>query len=871
MLLKLLLLNGAVCLQLLLTCCFAQNDCGPNTINTAKEQYAIGQFNECINTLTQCMNSKGFKDFNVRFSAYKILSLCYLAIDKDHAADSLIENMLYMQPYLEPDTLNDPDRFVRAWQRVKSNLENTTIVSSVSKRPEDIRLAPATTYVITQEQIMQRGYNDLIDILKDIPGFDISIYYGQLYANVYQRGFRTNNTDKTLLLIDGVEDNDLWSNFADMSQQYPVTNIKRVEVIYGPASTMYGPNAFSGVINIITKSASDFIHKGRSIGFQVSTGYGSYNTKYIDASAGYKNNVYSLSITGRLYYSDRPNLSSQDMWDYDPSDIERSDTIYKNRLRMKDVNAEDTGAYNPVLVKQVKNQGNNKYTIIPTDSAAQLARKIDTAYYNSPAYTAFQNSAQDFFLSAKMNIAGFSLGAFLWDKNEGSGTTYMHRIASVKNTRWKPEHNAVYLNYSRNINSQMDFSVSANYELHTLNDGSKETRGIKGYYNGSLKILDLIKGITPEDSTTYYYEQSNQFRSEVRFAYTQSKFFNIVSGIELRNSLLQGYLLTSTSPNAQDSGYLPVDSSVGNNTYKETNIGIYTQGTYRTKHGLGFTAGARFDHNGIRDNLGLGYTLSPRIVIDYSVNKNWIIKAIYSAGIQNISNSTRFFNYHLVANAGLKPEKILNYELSSAYTFSKHVNTDIDFYYSAVKDVVNTVKLIDPLGKQYQQNQNIGRFKIFGIQANAYYTSKHLQVTLNYSYTNPKQTEGTGYDSTINDSTYIIADIAAHKANAIVNYSFLNHYNLNFRVNYVGNKRAGANTTAPKNPIPLFKGYCLGNASVSIKDVLKLNGLLLQFNCNNIFNKLYYSPGIRNATGLFFPDQILQMRRNYSVRINYEF
>jgi len=61
------------------------------------------------------------------------------------------------------------------------------------------------------EEIKQRGYTDLIQVLQDIPGFDVSIYYGQLYANVYQRGLRTNNTDKTLLLVDGVEENDLWT------------------------------------------------------------------------------------------------------------------------------------------------------------------------------------------------------------------------------------------------------------------------------------------------------------------------------------------------------------------------------------------------------------------------------------------------------------------------------------------------------------------------------------------------------------------------------------------------------------------------------------------------------------------------------------
>src|SRR5205085_2163990 len=210
--------------------------------------------------------------------------------------------------------LRDPERFRNRVDFIKSN-----IISSVSKHNEDIRLAPATTTVITQEEILQRGYTDLIDILKDIPGFDISIYYGQLYANVYQRGFRTDNSEKFLLLFDGVEENDLWSNFADISQQYPLTNIKRVEVIYGPASTMYGPNAYSGVINVITKEPEDYIKEKRSFGVQANAGIGSYNTKYLDASAAFKKGIFSFSATGRLYYSDRPDLSGDQQWDFNPN------------------------------------------------------------------------------------------------------------------------------------------------------------------------------------------------------------------------------------------------------------------------------------------------------------------------------------------------------------------------------------------------------------------------------------------------------------------------------------------------------------------------------------------------------------------------
>jgi hypothetical protein len=107
------------------------------------------------------------KAFNAdqKVQAFHILGKCYLAIDSIAKADSVIEELLALKENFETDS-KDPDRFVNRVLFIKS-----TIISSVSKRNEDIRLAPATTAIITAEEIKQRGYTDLIQVLQDIPGF----------------------------------------------------------------------------------------------------------------------------------------------------------------------------------------------------------------------------------------------------------------------------------------------------------------------------------------------------------------------------------------------------------------------------------------------------------------------------------------------------------------------------------------------------------------------------------------------------------------------------------------------------------------------------------------------------------------------------
>ena len=112
----------------------------------------------------------------------------------------------------------------------KENLKVT--VSSVSKRPEDIETAPAVVEIIEAKDIVARGYVDLIDLLSDISGFEISKTHAINYANEYQLGYRQQNTERTLFMIDGVEENDLYSNIAYISRQYPISNIKAINFFY---------------------------------------------------------------------------------------------------------------------------------------------------------------------------------------------------------------------------------------------------------------------------------------------------------------------------------------------------------------------------------------------------------------------------------------------------------------------------------------------------------------------------------------------------------------------------------------------------------------------------------------------------------------
>lgn len=127
-------------------------------------------------------------------------------------------------------------------------------VVSASNRAERLGEAPATVIVIDRAEIQARGYRSLLDLLDDLPGMDVMFSLGDTQYRNYWRGYRYTIGAPFLLMLDGVIFNHLYFNEADVLIAFPLANIERVEIVYGPASSIYGPNAFMGVINVLTRN-----------------------------------------------------------------------------------------------------------------------------------------------------------------------------------------------------------------------------------------------------------------------------------------------------------------------------------------------------------------------------------------------------------------------------------------------------------------------------------------------------------------------------------------------------------------------------------------------------------------------------------------
>ena len=159
-------------------------------------------------------------------------------------------------------------------QQVQS-LDSVTIESTRIDLP--FKENSRTISIITAEVIEDSPATNLAELLQQEAGIDIRRQgiYG-MQADLYIRG---GSFDQTLLLIDGIKVEDPQTGHHTLNIALPLEVIKRIEIIKGAAARIFGQNAFTGAINIVTKTNGDLKN---NVGFQL----GSYNQQHATATLG---------------------------------------------------------------------------------------------------------------------------------------------------------------------------------------------------------------------------------------------------------------------------------------------------------------------------------------------------------------------------------------------------------------------------------------------------------------------------------------------------------------------------------------------------------------------------------------------------------
>lgn len=264
--------------------------------------------------------------------AYRLLSLSCLYMDMPEQAEMYAGKLLRLDPYYT--SYGDNPRFADILAKLKKGISTVTTASKMAESVEEV---PVPLTLITEDMIRASGAVRLQDLLLlYVPG--LSAISG-LEDNVAMRGVYGLAQETILVMVDGHRLNSQSSNSESFDFRNSVDKIKQIEVLRGPASSLYGNVALTAVVNIITKSGSDMD------GLRVSAMTGSPSTIGGTIMLGHGNLQSDYSVWGSIFNSKGQAVKTGGTTHYIGAYNSKPSFDLGAKLRYDDVNIEITGQH----------------------------------------------------------------------------------------------------------------------------------------------------------------------------------------------------------------------------------------------------------------------------------------------------------------------------------------------------------------------------------------------------------------------------------------------------------------------------------------------------------------------------------------------
>lgn len=613
----------------------------------------------------------------------------------------------------------DSTKAVDLYEMSLEDLMNTEVITA-SKKGEKISDAPATVVVITAEQIKQFGWKDLKDIFRAIPSTDVSYdVQGEIRTLVTMRGVLGNQ--KILVLQDGQRQNPITGERFVYGNNIPLNFYKRIEIVYGPASALYGAEAYAGVINMITKDGADID------GIEVNTGYVSTNAFVGDIMFGKKVDENTDVIVGARVYngSDFPlHEEYTDSVDY------ASVNQYTGKL------AEESQQY-PIKNWNLFTKIKYKNLTIGADWQHEYETNAPSCIPTQYAYIAKNVWSQDI----------------------------RHAYATldvVKKEKFNAHTTLTLGDYT--VNPSSNFTIVSG-------DQSSARPGYKYAHSGYVEGLAQVDW-TPCDHFSLIggasYSMVNSFPK------TQN-----LDGIPFGTN---GAPVDDLSQFVDSNGYVFGLKGFTDSLFdvrKYSNIGSFLQAKISPMKELAITLGGRFDYN-----TDYGVTVNPRIGVVYQPIEKLSIKGMFGTSYIQPSNYYKWENWanpyamH-IPNENIKPETLMSFELSAKYYVTKNTSISFSAFRNNMKNmIVPTVANAQDGGYSYYNplrpligedpstgfveiNANVGSVMSQGIEGGFNYRYQNFLAIVSYSFIN-----GDNGDTIFSH----INKVSTHKINTNISY-----------------------------------------------------------------------------------------------------
>lgn len=823
-------LLAAVVLILLPRIAQAQSAC-PEALAEAQKSYDSGDFAQAVSLLRD--GCRGKLSRTVAVQVQSLLARALMYDERPDEARKEISRLLRLEPGF--DDAAGSARFAALIAEVRRE-EQTTQVTSVSKTSESAREAPATVVIVTGEEIERRGYLDLEQLLHDLPGFDVNRTNGDIYSHVYQRSYYDEFNSRLLLLVDGVEQNDLTQGTQYLSRQYPLTNIDRVEIVYGPASTMYGANAYTGVISVITKDAAALVGENKEFGLTGHATAGGYGGGAVDMTAAGVNGggTVTWSVAGRYQQGKERDLSAYDSWDY----------TYRNL----------------------------NYAALPTLSGVnaaglQLARQLDRDLIEQHGL-GFNDRARNWGVNAKVQVSNLTFGLQSWRSEEGVASGYGASLFGGSST-YTPEQTALYLRYSLRL-SAGTLNVFTRYRQSSIEQESSAFDAMALYANGILTSRDLFPrtcgaAVCPPTAPILFRINgralSTQVRGEISMAWQPSETLSGVTGVEFAKSTIQ----------SQYDQFVNGDPAIISAHNYHTDLAVWGQGSWKPLPSLRFIAAGRLSHNELNNSVrsevsGFGALFTPRVGVIYTPGRRrLVLKAVYAEAFKDPTDTEKFGGYvfpravwQSALNFDLRPERVRNTEVSAGWEPDERTAVQLSAYEARYRGVIAITQL--PASSSCPapclRNQNRDEIHVRGLEATARHRIAAAELWANYTHVQPVQ-------HIPSVGAVRVPNIATNQVNAGADVDW-RRLTAAVRSHWSSDRKIGRGTAFLTFPDYLgneVEAYSTTAIALTYRDVLPK--VALQLSVDNVFDEQYRAVGSETLPS------VLQNGRTASVRIIY--
>ncbi|WP_459188442.1 TonB-dependent receptor plug domain-containing protein [Parabacteroides sp. APC149_11_2_Y6] len=633
----------------------------------ASKEYQVGHIDKAIDMLTPYVSSYSG---TMKVSAYKLLTLCYLAQDDAENANRYADLLLKEDPYYSI-SLQDPERFA---ELIRNKRDGKTTLVTASQQAETLEETPVPVVLITEEMIKAIGARDLRDVLTAyVPG--ITSIEGK-QANISMHGIYSPTQEKILIMLNGHRMNSRITNAEAPDFRNSLDKIKRIEVLRGPASSLYGNVALTAVVNIITKSGSDIN------GAYASYGMGSNSTFKGDLLFGRRNLDTDILIWGSIYSSKGETRTI-------PSTDDNFLGFFPIDGSMQIDGFNHKPAYDFGVIFQwnkIKAMFNQQYSKrVPSYAYAVTIPSI----YSYDKYSTFNGAKPgQGRLSTRGEISySDSRNNFTWDVSLFIDADECSNYNVIGDSL--PSFTIDGLAAIEASNDSLVFLTSGVFEIENWRDLS---------YGG------CIKG-------SYSYRPGKKAHG------------NILVGVQLENYKMQEYInltgglfnqIKTNDSDDTDSQTLALGS--------EFSFSIFSQLKHHFNPKFIFNGGLRYDYKHRYDHQIL-QAFSPRLSFIYSINKIWNMKLGYSRSFVDAPYYYRASGMYLTDK--LNPESMDAIQLSATALFKHlHLTYDCNLYYNQLKDIIHQ-------GSYLYYN---GKLNLIGLENILSYTGKNLMVTCNMSY-----------------------------------------------------------------------------------------------------------------------------------------